>query len=67
MILIRTQERIHSQGVTNMGAPLVCPVCSSDDMSRKDIFEDTDLTIVYVCHEGHEWRESWEFKSYEVV
>ena len=50
-----------------MGAPLVCPVCGSDDISRKDIFEDTDLTVVYVCHEGHEWRESWEFKSYEVV
>lgn len=48
-------------------APLVCPVCGSDDMNRKDIFEDTHLTVVYVCHEGHEWRESWEFKSYEVV
>tara|TARA_R100001460_G_scaffold11230_6_gene26401 strand:- start:1967 stop:2158 length:192 start_codon:yes stop_codon:yes gene_type:complete len=48
-------------------APLVCPVCGSDDMSRKDIFEDTDLTVVYVCDEGHKWREYWEFKSYEVV
>ena len=48
-------------------APLVCPVCGSDDMSRKDIFEDTDLTVVYVCDEGHKWREYWAFKSYEVV
>ena len=49
-------------------SPLKCPVCKSDDMSREDIDEGNGfLSMYYICHNGHRWRETWKFVEYELV
>jgi hypothetical protein len=48
-------------------SPLKCPVCKSDDMSREDIDESNGfLSMYYICHDGHRWRETWKFVEYEL-